>query len=383
MDATQGKGNMSKKTLNAKDMLTRSSVDECIHSEVLQENIRMLVRDMDLSNGLITDEILQIGCLTEDEVHEMKNLSKQDQIRKLTSVLGRNNKSKFFKFLEVISKQEFYPHVEKLLKESYEKKLKENEKHYDTKCIRCFLVQKVEIKRIMDFLCEHQFIGLPDIEDAIKGDRTNADNFWGHVFQKIFDPINGESYCSVFKEALQDHYPHIARKIHCQNHLKCCCRSDLSKSYPSGSIGDSSEISTTTTIIPNTKPETCLWVEKTCSLHDNLKEIQEEKSEYLRSQQDGNFTQTKVSMPFPSTEFGTSLESVRFNTGNLNATADHHKKSFIQGKRTSSKFKWNRSSSGRRHLNYSVKGRMNKSRYKWVNSNTSSENKPFDNRSEN
>ncbi|XP_062583389.1 uncharacterized protein LOC134245143 [Saccostrea cucullata] len=347
-----------------KTTLPGSSVDECIHGEVLQENIRMLVKGIDLSNGFITDEMLATGCLTDEEVDELKDLGKQDKIRKLISVLGRKNKRKFSNFLEIISKQEFYPHVAKSLKTSYEKKLQENQNVKHSECIHCFLVQNVEIRRIVDCLCEHQFIRLSDFENFIKGGKNNKEEFWLQVFQKISDPICGESNFSVFKDALRDHYPHIARKIECRNHLKCCCHPDI-LSYPSGSVGDSSEISTTTTVIPNTKPETCRWVENTCNIRDLTEEIQEADSEILQSEHDGNFTQI-----LSSAKLGTNLEYEKFNTGKLNVTANitHHTKTF-------------RSRSGRRHVSYLQKPRFNKNKYTWINSNAVY--KPFDNKSKN
>lgn len=59
----------------------------------------------------------------------------------------------------------------------------------------------------------------------------------------------GETYVTIFKESLQENYPQIGKRIASQNHLNCVCRSaDLS--YPSGSEENVSELSTTTTIIP-------------------------------------------------------------------------------------------------------------------------------------
>lgn len=47
-------------------------MDEWIHGEVLQENIRTLEQDVDLSHGFIMDEMLQIGILTDNDNHELR-----------------------------------------------------------------------------------------------------------------------------------------------------------------------------------------------------------------------------------------------------------------------------------------------------------------------
>lgn len=92
-------------------LITGSSVDECIHGEVLQENMKMLVKDMDLSNGLILDELLQNGTLTDNEAQEIGKLFRPDKTRKLSTVIGRNNKTKFKEFLGLIAEEHFYPHI--------------------------------------------------------------------------------------------------------------------------------------------------------------------------------------------------------------------------------------------------------------------------------
>lgn len=92
-------------------LITGSSVDECIHGEVLQEHMKMLVKDMDLSNGLILDELLQNGTLTDNEAQEIGKLFRPDKTRKLSTVIGRNNKTKFKEFLGLIAEEHFYPHI--------------------------------------------------------------------------------------------------------------------------------------------------------------------------------------------------------------------------------------------------------------------------------
>lgn len=98
------------------------------NASILQENMKMLVRDMDLSNGLILDEMLQTGSLTDNEAQEIRELSRPEKTRKLATVLGRNNKTKFGEFLRVIAKEEFYPRVADSLEALFKNKLKEQKK---------------------------------------------------------------------------------------------------------------------------------------------------------------------------------------------------------------------------------------------------------------
>lgn len=338
--------------------LSGSSVDECIHAEVLRENLRRLVADIDLSNGLILDAMLANECLTESEYYEIKDLSKLDKTRKLASILGRNSKSKFQLFLTIISKDDFQPDVAKYLQTSYEKKLNENETH--SECVQCFIIKNVEIKRIVDYLCEYQFIGLNIIEDVLKGDRPNTDNFWQHIFKTISNSVNGEHYVSTFKEALQDHYPHIAKKIHSQRNLVCTC-CDALLSYPSGSIGDSSEISTTTPI-PDPKTDTSLWVH-------GLPDVQENEDESQLIHSNKSLTQMDGAIPF------SKPKSSMFTDGR--PTADigklHQRKPFYgRGKKPYFRYGANTSF----HGNY----RMNKAKYKWFNAKNNSNNKLTHNR---
>lgn len=88
----------------------------------------------------------------------------------------------------------------------------------------------------------------------IKGDSTDVDKFWRDIFKKMEHPIFGESYVSVFTDSLRERYPHIAKRIGGHHHLKCSCTSAV-MSYPSGSGGNVSELSTTTTIIPESQEQ--------------------------------------------------------------------------------------------------------------------------------
>lgn len=232
--------------------LPGSSVDEWIHGEVLQENMKMLVQDMDLSNGLIVDEMLQNGSLTDNEAYEINKLTRPDKTRKLATVIGRNNKTKFREFLGLIAEERFYPHIAKALDESYKDKIYAQETH--SKCVRCFIIKKVNISHILDHLCENHIIDLDELGNLIEGNSSDVNQFWCNLFQSMSHPVFGENCVSVFADALKKHYPHISKRIASIQHLKCLCSSTI-LSYPSGSTGNGSELSTTPTIILESKTQ--------------------------------------------------------------------------------------------------------------------------------
>lgn len=71
----------------------------------------MLVQDVDLSHGLIMDEMFQTGILTDNENQELREENRPNKIRLLASILARKNKGKFQEFLSLVAKEEFYPHI--------------------------------------------------------------------------------------------------------------------------------------------------------------------------------------------------------------------------------------------------------------------------------
>lgn len=243
-DSMNSKTAFPLKTNLPKPTLPGSSADECIHGEVLQDHLKIFVEEVDLDNGFIVDEMLKNDDLTVTEVQEIKHLSRPDKTRKLATILGRKSKIEFINFLNILAREEFSPHIASLLRNSYETKLKEGQIH--SKCIRCFIIQKVDVKQILDDLCAKRFIGLDDVDNVIKEGGYSYNRFWKEAFGKISISKLGERHLSNFKEALREHYPHIARKIQNHSDLLCTCPSTF-MSYPSSSLGDVSENSTSST----------------------------------------------------------------------------------------------------------------------------------------
>lgn len=208
---------------------------------------------MDLSDGsILLDVMLQNDVLTDNEAQEIRELPRPDKTRKLTTLLGQSNKTKFQIFLKLIKEKQFYPGIACILSQSYDEKLRSQRKHPE--CTRCFIIKNVNVKHIMDHLCENHIIGLHEVSYLIKGDSRDVDQFWRDIFKKMEHPVFGENCVSVFADSLKIHYPHIAKKIEGVRHIKCLCTATI-MSYPSDSAGNASEHSTTSTIIPKSKKQ--------------------------------------------------------------------------------------------------------------------------------
>lgn len=226
------------------------SSDECIHGYVIRENMKKFVEAIDLSNGFLLDEMLENETLTENEANEIREISRPNQTRKLAIILSRKSKSNFLEFLKTVNREEFYPHFANTLKVSYEIKMQAHERC--TECIQCFITENVNIRHIVDHLYENYILDVHEYECVINGDKDIMDQFWPNLFEKTSDPILKERNVSIFKEALQKKYPHIANRIVNPTDLTCFCKSSA-MSYPSGSEGTPSDISTTSTVIQEQK----------------------------------------------------------------------------------------------------------------------------------
>lgn len=222
------------------------SSDECIHGDAIRENMKKFVEAIDLSNGFLLDEMLENETLTDNEANEIREKSRPIQTRKLAMILSRKSKSNFLKFLKTIDREEFYPHFANTLKVSYDNKMQAHERY--TECVQCFIIENVNIRHILDHLYENYILDPHEYECVINGDKDVMDQFWPNLFEKTSDSILKERNVSIFKEALQENYPHIANRVVNPSDLTCFCNSGA-MSYPSGSEGPPSDISTTSTTI--------------------------------------------------------------------------------------------------------------------------------------
>lgn len=200
---------------------TGSSEDECLHGEVLREHVTIFVQNVTVSNTLMLDEMLEKGVITDSEKEQILiGKINEKKARKIIAIVSSNDKKKFQDFLDILSKDEYFPYIGKAIKKSYEEKLKAENIH--VKCIRCFIVKNVSINQIIDYLYEKDFIDLNKFERLLEEDEGDINQFWEESFQKMTSTFK-EFYFKIFTEALRNHYPHIVKRIQNSSDLKCLC----------------------------------------------------------------------------------------------------------------------------------------------------------------
>lgn len=257
-----------------------SSQDECFHEEVLREHCTLFVQNVTLTNTIMPDKMIQKGVLTPSEMKQiLKGEDDESKARKMIAIISRNDKIKFKDFIKILSEDEHFPHIGEALKKSYEEKLKAENIH--VKCIRCFIVKQVNIKTILDHLYEKSFIDLNTFEKLLKEVEEDINQFWEESFQKMSSKATfGDFYLKSFKEALQNQYSHIVKKIQNCDDLKCICfdsSSYLSSTYSEEetSLSSISEPIERDSSIPEPLTSHSLPIKKKCPLQANVDEIDE------------------------------------------------------------------------------------------------------------
>lgn len=254
-----------------------SSQDECFHEEVLREHCTLFVQNVTLTNTIMPDKMIQNGVLTTSEMKQiLKGEDDESKARKMIAIISRNDKIKFKDFIKILSEDEHFPHIGEALKKSYEEKLKAENIHM--KCIRCFIVKQVNIKKILDNLYEKCFIDLNTFEKLLKEVEEDIDQFWKESFQKMSSKAFGDFYLKAFKEALQNHYSHIVKKIQKYDDLKCLCSDSsfhLSSSDEETSSSSISEPLERDSSIPQPLISDSLPIKKNFPLKANVDEIDE------------------------------------------------------------------------------------------------------------
>lgn len=165
--------------------------------------------------------MLEKGVITDSEKEQILiEKINEKKARRIIGILSRNDKKKFQDFLDILSKDKYFPYIGKAIKISYEEKLKAKNIH--VKCIRCFIVKNVSINQIIDYLYEKDFIDLNKFERLLEEDEGDINQFWEESFQKMASSFK-EFYFKIFTEALRNHYPHIVKRIQNPGDLKCLC----------------------------------------------------------------------------------------------------------------------------------------------------------------
>ena len=227
--------------------------NETIHRECLMEKLTDMVKDMDLGNTNLMDELLNNECLTQDEASEITlTTSRKDQIRKLIVLFAKRGRGNFVKFLEVIGRKHQYPDIARELREIYVKKTTEGR---STECLLCVIKRDVDIRDVVDHLCRHKIIDVEFLDLLISGKSGTQNSLWEIVFSNIDKSTNRKENIHYLQEALSRKYDSLASKLGFQtppqlgNHI-CSHTQNFSMSWRStGSVESSiGDVSTTSEV---------------------------------------------------------------------------------------------------------------------------------------
>ncbi|XP_052069115.1 uncharacterized protein LOC127708306 [Mytilus californianus] len=227
-----------------------------MHKEVLRECLEQMVKDIDLENTDLLDDLQTAECLTSDEAAEIiRKPSRRDQVRKLVLHLGRKSRERFSVFLENIQKTSNYPHLANNLMQSYNKRMERGTAVPPvSKCLVCVLKQDVFVKDVIDKLYSNGLVSTETFELVI--DQVEYDNKmnWEIILTQLKRSRDPRKARQVLQEALSRKYEHISARIN-KTHfpeIMCQCRNINKKllfipaslnSNTTGSLGDVSTTS--------------------------------------------------------------------------------------------------------------------------------------------
>lgn len=237
------------------------SSSEGVHRLCLQEKIQKLVNDIDLKTTPLMDELIEDGCVTQDEASVITdNFDRKNQIRRLVYLISRRSRAKFIKFIEKLQRSHNYPYLAKELSESFQNKLTTD--HPVAECLVCVIKQDVDIEHVAEKLCQFSIIDLEFLNMIATRDRSilhDQNNLWEAVFEKINQSRDRRQLIRKLQEALSVKYEHIAAKLnlYIAKQLACYCGDNeqnktmaalMNGPFPmsfAGSFGSISDLSTT------------------------------------------------------------------------------------------------------------------------------------------
>lgn len=230
------------------------SGSETIHRDCLLEKLQDMVKDMDLVNTNLMDELLDIECLTQDEASDITHTgSRKDQIRKLIVLFARRGRGNFIKFLEVIGREHQFPHIARELREIYVQKITEGR---SSECLLCVIKRDVDIRDIVDQLCNHKVVDIEFLDLLVSTKSGNQNSLWEIIFSNIDKSANRKQHICYLQEALSKKYERLASKLGLSippqlgNHICSASRSFNASWRSVGSIESSIGDGSTTSEVP-------------------------------------------------------------------------------------------------------------------------------------
>lgn len=227
---------------------------ETIHRECLQEKLQDMVKDMDLGNTNLMDELLDNECLTQDEASDITHTSsRKDQIRKLIVLFARRGRGNFVRFLEVIGRKHQFPCIARELREIYDQKISEGR---SSECLLCVIKRDVDIRDIVDQLCNHKVVDIEFLDLLVSTKSGNQNSLWEIIFSNIDKSANRKQNIRYLQEALSKKYERLASKLgfsippQLGNHICSTSRSFNASWRSAGSIESSIGDGSTTSEVP-------------------------------------------------------------------------------------------------------------------------------------
>ena len=206
------------------------------------DHLEEIVKNFDINNNLLIDELLGEDCLTQDEATTIReNPNRKDQVRKLIVNIAKRSKGKFVKFLATIERKEFYPYIAKALKETYERKTSEE---LGKGCLLCTIKHDVDVKDIVDKLCKHKLVDFDFLDLVVKNTSIqDQSHLWEVIFTNVDNATNRVGAIRILQEALTVKHETLSAKLGQSKFSKFNSHTCLSKSFqfPAGmAVPDSS-----------------------------------------------------------------------------------------------------------------------------------------------
>ncbi|XP_061176010.1 uncharacterized protein LOC133184963 [Saccostrea echinata] len=184
-------------TAPSKRLINTRTEERTAITEAVRENIKLMERDLIITESSLLDELQIADYLTEEEVKMMKNRSRKDQTHLFAERIELLDNKAFLGVLKVLDKSSF-GHIAKGLEESYVKHLPS--KSRITLCPVCRIRSEVDIKELRCDLKEQGFLPstlYSDINNC-QADKNHQNALWEALFFHLRQLQPNEDVLKIF-----------------------------------------------------------------------------------------------------------------------------------------------------------------------------------------
>lgn len=237
-DSSSSDGSFYAKQSKSKGLICSKEV----YKEVLQENHKALVEDLDLNNTFVLDQLIvdDVVSMSDKERIRSKSTTK-DKTRELLLKLATYGDEKFHKFCSAIELDN--PSLSHRLRSSFRKKINGYDSDEELACcLFCKLRDHVDPSDVIDDLYANKVVNAKTTKLILN--EKNPDIAW----KEIQYHINGCSdHFNVLCEALTKKYHHIKNELHQTGicNLKCTCKEIIQKQRNNQDVSSSNRTSRT------------------------------------------------------------------------------------------------------------------------------------------